>query len=55
MEDKMEQLLLVISVAVMFIIRIGIPVILLLSIGILIDRWQSKREKDVQQELHKNT
>lgn len=49
----MEQLLLVLSVAAMFIIRIGIPVILLLAIGLLIDRWQSKRERDVQQELHR--
>jgi hypothetical protein len=47
----MEQVLLVVSVAVMFIIRIGVPVILLLSLGILIDRWQSRREKEVQQEL----
>lgn len=50
----MEQLLLVVSVAAMFLLRIGVPVILLLSIGILIDRWQSKREKEVQQEIHKN-
>jgi hypothetical protein len=50
----MEQLLLVVSVAVMFLVRIGIPVILLLAIGILIDRWQSKREREVQQEIHKN-
>jgi hypothetical protein len=50
----MEQLLLVVSVAVMFIVRIGIPVILLLAIGILIDRWQSKREQEVQQEIHKH-
>jgi uncharacterized membrane protein len=53
MEDNMEQVLLVVSVAAMFIIRIGIPVILLLSVGILIDRWQSKREKEVQQEMTK--
>ena len=50
----MEQLLLVISVAVMFIVRIGIPVILLLAIGLLIDRWQSRREKEVEQEIHKH-
>lgn len=50
----MEQLLLVVSVVVMFLLRIGVPVILLLTIGVLIDRWQSKREKEVQHEIHKH-
>lgn len=49
----MEQLLLIVSVTVLFVIRIGIPVIVLLSIGILIDRWQSKREKDLPLPLHR--
>lgn len=54
MEDKMEQVLLVLSVAMMFVVRIGIPVIVLITLGVVIDRWQSKREKGVQQEIHKH-
>ena len=51
----MEQLLLVVSVAGAFLLRIGIPVLLLITLGILIDRWQSKREKSVQDEVQKTT
>ena len=49
----MEQVGLVLSVALMFIVRIGIPVIVLITLGVMIDRWQSKREHGVNQELHK--
>ncbi len=40
----MEQLLLTLSVAVLFFLRIGVPVIALAAIGIFIDHWQTKRE-----------
>lgn len=40
----MAEIGLTLSVIVLFIIRIGIPVIVLVTLGILIDRWQSKRE-----------
>lgn len=49
----MEQLLTILSVVVLFLIRIGVPVIILISLGILIDRWQSRREESVQRELNK--
>jgi hypothetical protein len=52
-EGIMEQLLLVLSVAGAFLIRIGIPVILLITVGILVDRWQSHREKSEENELRK--
>jgi Sec-independent protein secretion pathway component TatC len=55
MEDKMESLLLIVSVTVLFVIRIGIPVVILFSIGILIDRWQSRREKELPLTLHRRT
>lgn len=51
----MEQLLLVISVALMFFIRLGIPVVLLITVGFLVDRWQSRRENHVQQEIRSHT
>ncbi|MBZ0296362.1 MAG: hypothetical protein K8L99_27625 [Anaerolineae bacterium] len=49
----MEDLVMVLSVTGMFLIRIGIPVLLLVGLGTLIDRWQSKRQKDVEQQYRK--
>lgn len=40
----MENIVMIISVAALFLLRIGIPVILLVALGILIDRWQSHRD-----------
>lgn len=50
----MEQLLTIISVAALFLIRIGVPVIILITLGILVDRWQSKRENALRNELSKH-
>jgi hypothetical protein len=41
----MEQATLVLTIAVMFVVRLGIPVLTLVLIGVLIDRIQSRREK----------
>ena len=41
----MEQATLVLTIVVMFVIRLGIPVLTLVLIGVLIDRIQSNREK----------
>lgn len=49
----MEQLLLTLSVAVLFLVRIGIPVIVLIALGVVVDHWQSKREQKIQQSSHK--
>ena len=43
----MDDLMLIIGVAGLFLLRIGIPVLLLITLGILIDRWQTKRDKQV--------
>jgi hypothetical protein len=43
----MEDFVMVLSVAALFLLRIGIPVILLVGLGILIDRWQSHREHNL--------
>lgn len=40
----MEELLLVLSVAFMFFLRIGIPVLVLIVLGAMIERWQSQRD-----------
>jgi hypothetical protein len=44
----MDELITTLAVAALFLIRIGIPVALLVGLGVLIDRWQSKREADVE-------
>ena len=38
----MNEILLALSVVALFLIRIGVPVAVLIVLGILIDRWQSK-------------
>lgn len=44
----MDELITTLVVAVLFLIRIGVPVVLLVGLGVLIDRWQSKREADIE-------
>lgn len=44
----MVELQTVVTVIVLFMIRIGIPLALLVGLGVLIDRWQSKRQGDIQ-------
>ena len=40
----MDDLQLMVSVTFLFLLRIGLPVFILVSIGMGLDRWQSKRE-----------
>jgi hypothetical protein len=44
----MDELITTLAVAALFLIRIGIPVALLVGLGVLIDRWQSRREAGIQ-------
>lgn len=44
----MDALITTLVVAGLFLFRIGVPVVLLVGLGVLIDRWQSKRERDIQ-------
>lgn len=53
MEKIMNELMMVVGVAGLFLLRIGIPVLLLIGVGLLIDRWQSKREDEMQREYRK--
>ncbi len=48
----MEQLLIVIGVVVLFLVRIGVPVLVLVTVGLLVERWQSGREKALRQEVN---
>lgn len=42
----MSELQVVLSAAGLFIVRIGIPVMVLVALGVLIDRWQTHREAE---------
>lgn len=44
----MEGFLLTLSVALMFFLRIGIPVLVLIVLGTIIDHWQSQRDDYVR-------
>lgn len=44
----MNDLMLIIEVTILFFIRIGIPVLLLIVLGVVIDRWQAHREAEVR-------
>lgn len=45
----MNEPTLILGVVVMFLTRIGIPVLVLIVLGVLIDRWQSQRDDYIQQ------
>ena len=50
----MDQLLLTLSVAALFLLRIGVPVIVLIAVGVGIDRWQTHRDQNIQSTTHKH-
>jgi hypothetical protein len=45
----MDGVLAILSVVGLFLLRIGVPVLLLVALGILIDRWQTRREQYIEQ------
>jgi hypothetical protein len=45
----MDGVLGVLSVIGLFMLRIGVPVLLLVALGIIVDRWQSRREEYINQ------
>ncbi len=42
--------MLVLSAMGLILLRIGVPLVLLVTVGLLIDRWQTRRMQEVQQE-----
>lgn len=42
--------MLVLSAMGLIVLRIGVPVVLLVALGMLIDRWQTRRMQDVNQQ-----
>lgn len=51
----MTELTLVIDVVLMFFVRIGIPLILLVVLGVLIDRWQRRLHERADQYRNEHT
>ena len=45
----MQNIQLILGVALMFFLRIGLPLLLLIILGTLIDRWQTARENEIRQ------
>lgn len=44
----MAEVSTILSVVGLFLLRIGVPVVLLIGLGILVDRWQTKREAEMR-------
>ncbi len=44
----MAELSTVLAVLGLFMLRIGVPVVVLVTLGVLIDRWQTRREAEVR-------
>ena len=44
----MNELVSILAVAGGFFLRVGLPIILLVVLGLLIDRWQNKREERIR-------
>ncbi len=44
----MDGLLLTLGVIGLFLLRVGVPVLVLIVLGYAIDRWQSRREAEIE-------
>ena len=43
----MNELLAVAGVMGLFMVRVGVPVLVLVTLGLLVDRWQTRREVEI--------
>jgi hypothetical protein len=52
----MSEFALILNVIVLFLFRIGVPLLLLVIVGIIIERWQSKLHENAQnyRSMHKS-
>ena len=41
----------ILAVVGLFLLRVGIPVLLLVALGILIDKWQTRREAELRRTM----
>ena len=48
-ENKtMDELFVALGVAGLFLLRVGLPVLALIALGIMVDRWQRQRESEYE-------
>jgi hypothetical protein len=45
----MQDISLILEIALLFFLRIGFPVLALIALGVVIDRWQTRREAAIRQ------
>ena len=48
----MSDLLLILSVVLMFFLRIGIPILALVVLSVIVNRWQTQREDYIREHYH---
>lgn len=41
----------ILTVTGLFLLRVGIPVVMLVVLGILIDKWQTRREAELRRQM----
>ena len=46
----MDSILEVMAIAGLFLLRIGIPLVILVVLGLAIDRWQTHREEQIKEQ-----
>jgi hypothetical protein len=51
----MNDPLTIMGIVGMFLLRIGVPVVLLVVLGKLIDHWQTRRREQIDQEIYQNS
>ncbi len=51
----MNEILEVVAIAGLFLLRVGAPVLLLVVLGVLIDRWQRNRNAEIQRQYNLGT
>lgn len=44
----------ILSVAALFILRVGLPIVLLVLLGVVVDRWQKRRDDQLKAHYAQN-
>lgn len=43
----------ILAVAGLFLLRVGLPLVALIVLGLLVDRWQTRRNEEIKRQLEK--
>jgi len=44
----MNEMVAVLEVVGLFVLRVGVPLMMLVALGILIDKWQTRRNEEIK-------